>query len=75
LKDDFLLVPSLLYLSIIEQLLTGCPLQLEMLEKLENEPFSEFSWKSWKTIGFSPALARKAGIVFLGLEIINSIIR
>jgi len=52
LKDDFLLVPSLLYLSIIEQLLTGCPLQLEMLEKLENEPFSECGWNSWETIGF-----------------------
>ena len=25
--------------------------------KLENEPFSEFGWKSWKTIGVSPALA------------------
>ena len=35
-----------------------------MLEKLENEPFSEFSLK---TIGFSPALAGKAGLIFLGL--------
>ena len=34
-----------------------------MLEKLENEPFSEFDWKSWKTIGFSAALAGKAGIL------------
>jgi len=25
---------------------------------------SEFGWKSWKTIGFSPALAGKAGIFF-----------
>ena len=45
-----------------------------MLEKLENEPFSEFGWKSWKVIGFSLALAGKAGILFLGL-IINGIIR
>jgi len=29
--------------------LSGCPLQLEMLEKLENEPF--FSWKSWNFLG------------------------
>ena len=36
--------------------------KLEMLEKLENEPFSEFGWKSWKTIGFSHALAGKAGV-------------
>ena len=35
---------------------------LEMPEKLENESLSEFRWNSWKTIGFSPALARKAGI-------------
>jgi len=46
-----------------------------MLEKLENELFSEFDWKSWKAIGFSPALAGKAGILFLGLIIISSIIR
>ena len=31
--------------------------------------FGEFNWKSWKTIGFSPALAGKAGILFLGLII------
>jgi len=37
--------------------------------------FLEFAWKSWKTIGFSPALAGKAGILFLGLIMINSIIR
>ena len=37
-----------------------CPLWLEMLEKLENESFSEFCWKSWKIEGFSPALAGKA---------------
>ena len=49
--------------------------KLEMLEKLENEPFSEFDWKSWKAIGFSPALAGKAGILFLGLIIISSIIK
>jgi len=23
-----------------------------MMEKLENEPFSEFGWGSWKTMGF-----------------------
>jgi len=45
-----------------------------MLEKLENEHFSEFGWKSRKTIGFSPALAGKAGILFLGLLIIIEII-
>ena len=36
-----------------------------MLENLENEPFSEFDWKSWKIIGFSLALAGKDGILFL----------
>ena len=36
---------------------------------------SEFDWNSWKTIGFSPALPEKAGILFLGLIVINSIIR
>jgi len=51
--------------------ITGCPLWLEMLE---NEPFSECGWKSWKTLGFSSALGGKAGILFLGLIIINSII-
>ena len=50
--------------------LTGCPLRLE---KLENEPFSELGWKSWKTIGFSSALAGQAEFV-LGLIIINRII-
>jgi len=45
----------------------GCPLRLEMLE---NEPFSEFDWNTWKTIGFSPALAGKAGILFLDVIII-----
>ena len=46
---------------------------LEKLEKLENGPFSEFGWK---TMGFSPALAGKAGILFMGLIIIiNGIIR
>jgi len=47
-----------------------------MLEKLENEHFSEFGWKSRKTIGFSPALAGKAGVFFsfLGLIMINGII-
>ena len=39
-----------------------------MLEKLENEPFSEFGWKSWKAIGFSPTLAGKAGVLFLDLS-------
>ena len=48
------------------------PLQLE---KLEHEPCSEFGWKSWKTIAFSPALDGKAGMLFLCLIIINSIIR
>ena len=52
--------------------ITGCPL---LLEKLENEPFSEFGWNSWKTIGFSPTLAGKGGILFLGLIVINTIIR
>ena len=37
-----------------------------MLGKLENEPFPEFDWKSWKTIGFSRALAGKAGIFIFG---------
>ena len=37
--------------------------------------FSEFGLKSWKNIGLSPALAGKAGILFLGLIILNSIIR
>jgi len=53
----------------------GCPLWLEMLEKLEDVPFSEHCWKSCKTIGFSPALAGKAGFLFLGLMIIKSIIK
>ena len=26
--------------------------------------FSEFGWNSWKTIGFSPALTGKAGVLF-----------
>ena len=43
--------------------------------KLENEPFSEFGWKSWKTINFFPALAGKAGILFLSLIIFKVIIR
>ena len=43
--------------------------------KLENELFSEFGWKTWKTIGFSPALVGKAGILALGLMIISAIIR
>ena len=42
------------------RLSSGCPLQLEMLE---NEPFSNFGWKSWKTVGFSSALAGKAEIL------------
>jgi len=57
---------------------TGCPLRLEkleMLENLENEPISEFGWKSWETIGFPPALIGRARILFLGLITINSIIR
>ena len=54
---------------------SGCPLRLEMLEKLENEPFSEFGWKSWETIIFSPTLAGKARILFLGVSISNGIIR
>jgi len=37
--------------------------------------FSEFGWNSWKTIGFSSALAGKAGILLFGLIIINGIIR
>ena len=45
-----------------EKKFTGCPLRLV---KLENEPFSEFGWKSWKTIR-SPDLAGKAGIFIFG---------
>ena len=37
--------------------------------------FSEFGQKNWKTIGLSPALAGKAGILFFGHIIINSILR
>jgi len=40
---------GVLYFTTAHQ---GCPLQLEkleMLEKLENEPF--FSWKSWNFLG------------------------
>ena len=48
---------------------TGCPL---WLEKLENEPFYQI-WLE-KLVGFSPALAGKAGILFLSLVIINSIV-
>ena len=57
------------------KVIARCPLLLESLEKLENEPFSEFGWKSWKTMCFSPALAGKAGILFLGPVIIKGIIR
>jgi len=52
---------------------SGCPLLLEMLEKLENEPFSEFGWKCWNTIGFSLALAEN--FLYLGLININGIVR
>ena len=45
---------------------TGCPLRLE---KLENGPFSEFGWKSWKIRSYSPASAVKAGILFLDIII------
>ena len=45
-----------------------------MLKKLENEPFSEFHWKRWKTKVFSPAVAGRDGILLVGLTIINSII-
>ena len=45
------------------------------LELLEFEPVSEFGWKSWKAIGSSPALAGKAGILFLGLIASNGINR
>ena len=48
---------------------------VEMLKKLENDFFSEFHWKSWKAIGFSPALAGKAGILFLGLIIFSGSMR
>ena len=37
--------------------------------------FTEFGWKSWKTIGFSSALAGKTGIFFLSLVIMNGIVR
>jgi len=43
--------------------LTGCPLWLEMMEKLENEPFSEFGWNSWESIGCSSDLAGITGIL------------
>ena len=46
-----------------------------MLEKLENEPFSEFGWKSLRTIDFSTALTGKAGVLFLGLVRIHGIFR
>ena len=32
-------------------------------------------WKTWKAISFSPTLAAKAGILVLGLIVINSFIR
>ena len=48
-------------------LMTSSPLFLSL--------FTGVSWKSWKTIGFSPALARKAEILFLGLIIVNSSVR
>ena len=37
--------------------------------------YSEFGGKNWKSIGFSPALTEKAGILFLSLIIFNAIIR
>ena len=46
---------------------TGCKLpleKLEVLENLENEPFSEFGWNGLKAIRFSPSLAGKDGILF-----------
>ena len=61
--------------KLASKLSPGCPLQLDKLEKLENEPFSEFVRKSVKIIGFFPAVAGKAGILFLGLMIIGDIIR
>jgi len=57
------------------KVIAGFPLLLESREKLENEPLSEFGWKSWKTLCFSPTLAGKAGILFLGPIIIKGIIR
>ena len=42
---------------------------------VEIEPFSEFGWKNWKTISFSPALVGKARILVLGQIMINSIIK
>ena len=50
-------------------LLAGYQLRLEMLE---DEPFPEFDLKNWRIIGFSPALAGKAGILFLCYIIFNS---
>ena len=41
----------------------------------KNAPFPEFGLKSWKTIGFPPAFAGKAGILFLGPLIINGVVR
>ena len=35
-------------------------LRLEILEKLKNEPSSEFGCKSWKTIGFFSCFAWKS---------------
>jgi len=43
--------------------------------KAGNRSFSGFDWNGRKAIGFSSTLAGKAGILFLGLIIINGNIR
>ena len=59
-------------LSLKDPTETGCPL---WLEKLGNGPFPEFGRKSWKAIGFSPALTGTAGMFYLSLVRISVTIR
>ena len=49
--------------------------QLQSVHSSCKSCFSEFGWKSWKTIGFSLAIAGNSGIVFLDLMVSDSIIR
>ena len=51
----------------IYKTLTGLPLWLEKLEKLENSPFLTFGWKSWKILSFQTIPAGKAGILYHNL--------
>ena len=46
-----------------------------MLEKLENEPFFRIWLEKVESHRFSPSLAGKAGILFLGVMIIIGSIR